>query len=60
MTPELSALLELARGYKMAPDEKRAQAIDWAVGNVLVDHPEYDEWTLRLAAAKAHDAKERP
>jgi hypothetical protein len=59
---DIDAMLDRLRGYRMSRWEKRAQAIDWAAGNVLVDRPERDEWMLRLWAAKAYDepSDERP
>lgn len=43
----------------MTPAEKRAQAINWTVYNLLLDRPEYEhlEWELHLWAAKAYDAE---
>ena len=51
-------LLERAKAYRMTAEEQRAQAISFAVGNLMIDRPHYDEWMCRLWAAKAYDAKE--
>lgn len=53
--PELNALLEKARFIELSRLDRRAQMISFAVGNVLVDKPHYDEWTMRRAAAAAWD-----
>jgi len=53
----LETMLEQLKGYEMSPEEKRAQAIDFATGNLLLDRPNYDEWQVRLWAAKAYDLK---
>lgn len=43
----------------MTPAEKRAQAISFVVGNLMVDrdYTEEQEWDLQLQAAKAYDAR---
>lgn len=38
--PELDALLERARHYKMLPEEKAAQRRSWVVGEMMLEHPE--------------------
>jgi hypothetical protein len=37
--PELLALLERARGYKMTPEEMREQRISFVYGNVAMENP---------------------
>lgn len=37
--PELAALLERAKGYKMTPEELREQRITFVYGNVALDNP---------------------
>jgi hypothetical protein len=57
---ELEMLLAHARRLPdMTPLQKRAQAINFAVYNLLLDRPEYAplEWELHVWAAKAYDAR---
>lgn len=55
---ELDALLEQLAGYKMDAWERRAQAIDWSVGNVMCmrNGHLHDEWMLRKVAAEQWEA----
>ncbi len=58
MATVLDKLLEQAKRLPpMTHWEKRSQAIDWAVGNLLVDKDpnQYDLWMLRKWAAEAFD-----
>lgn len=54
---KFEAALAQLKDYKMSPAEKRAQAIDFVAGNLMFDRPEYDEWLVRLWAAKTYDRK---
>lgn len=49
-------MLERLKGYEMSPEERRAQHIDFAAGNLMLDRPEYDEWWVRTTIAKYYDA----
>lgn len=57
--PTLDQMLARLKGYKMSLWEKRAQSIDWAVGQVLCmrNGSQLDEWMLRLTVAKALEQK---
>jgi hypothetical protein len=47
MSDELKAMLELVRDYRMTPEEKRDQEIDFAFGNV---HYENSRVTREMVA----------
>lgn len=55
----IDEMLSRLRGYKMTPWEKRSQAIDFAVGNLLAttNHVPADEWLSRKWAAEAWDER---
>lgn len=62
MTDRFQSMLEQLRDYKMDAWETRAQAISWAVGQVMCmrDGHRHDEWALRKSAAEAYDATNSP
>lgn len=39
MSPELLALVERARHYRMTPEERRQQAVSFAYGNGHIEDP---------------------
>lgn len=51
MSERLTALIEKARGVKMSPEQRRAQEIDFAWGNIAIDHP----WITREMVERAED-----
>ncbi len=51
----LEELLAQFKGYKMSPEERRAQAISWAVGQAMRANDDLDEWELRRHAAEYYD-----
>lgn len=57
---DLSALFEKLRGHKPTVWDRRAQQIDWAVGQVLCIRDKVskalDEWELRRVAAERWEA----
>lgn len=48
------ALVKL-RNYKMGPWEKRAQAISFVAGNLMIDRPGSDAWMVAKCATEAYD-----
>lgn len=57
--PTLRELLKKLEGYVMGPRELRCQRISWAYGQIALtrDHTEDELWDLRIACAKAADAR---
>lgn len=55
---DLSALFEKLRGHRPTVWDRRAQQIDWAVGQALCmrNGKELDEWELRRVAAEQWEA----
>jgi hypothetical protein len=50
------AMLERLKGYEMSPEERRAQHISFATGNLMLDRPHYDEWLIRTMVTKYYDS----
>lgn len=50
-------LLESVRDYKMDAWERRAQAIDFATGNLMISRPDYDAWMVAKWAAEGYDKR---
>lgn len=52
MSPELQALIEESRHYKMSPAERFEQAISWAYGNGHMEDPRVTRDGVRREAYK--------
>lgn len=52
MSPELKALIEKYRDYKMTPEERFEQAINFAWGNAAFEYPWVKVEDFRAAALK--------
>jgi len=50
--------LKRLRGYRDYW-ERRAQTIDWAVGQLLLSFPEYDPWLAAKNAAEGWDLRNK-
>lgn len=48
-------LLRVKQLPPMTPAQKRAQAISWVAGNLLVDRPDDDPWIVLLQVTNAYD-----
>jgi len=50
MSPELSRLIELARGYRMTEEEEQEQKISFAYGNTKTENADITWDTVKKAA----------
>lgn len=57
MQEQLTRALAKLRDYKMSKWEKRAQAISFVMGNLMIDRPNYDAWMVAKWAAEAYDKR---
>jgi hypothetical protein len=58
MSPELSALIEEARGHVMTPDERRAQTVSFAHGNIVIEDPAMPRALVERQLAKLEESGE--
>lgn len=59
MSDRLRALIEKARGVVMSPEQRRAQEIDFAWGNVALEYPEITREMVEAAYERLHDHERR-
>lgn len=58
-SPELLALLERAKGYKMTPAEIDAQRKSWVKGEMMIEHEEMTEAQFEALWASIHEEDQR-